>query len=194
MAKRIAIIVGHPDPAPTRLARVLAEAYRQGAEAAGHEVRVIDVAQLDFPMLRSQQEFESAPQADDILRAQADIGWAEHLALFYPLWFGDAPAYVKGFLEQTFRPGFAIRYRPSGLPEGLLKGKSARIVVTMNMPAWVYRFFFLAHGLRNLKRNLLAYAGVAPIRVTMVGSAKTVDRANPERWRGQMLRYGGAGD
>lgn len=186
--------MGHPDPAPERLSRILAEAYRQGAEAARHEVRMIDVAQLNFEMLRTQREFESGAPASDIVRAQDDIRWADHLAIFFPIWYGDAPAYFKGFLEQTFRPGFAIKYRPSGLPEGLLKGKSARIVVTMNMPAFVYQFFFFAHGLRNLKRNLLAYAGIGPIRVTMVGSAKTIDRANPGRWVGQMLRDGGAGN
>jgi len=54
MAQRITIIEGHPDPAGNRFCHALAEAYAQGARAAGLEVRRIDVARLGFPLLRTQ--------------------------------------------------------------------------------------------------------------------------------------------
>jgi hypothetical protein len=37
----------------------MADAYAEGATAAGHEVRRIEVAKLDFPLLRTQAEFEA---------------------------------------------------------------------------------------------------------------------------------------
>ena len=57
---RILIIVGHPDPDPSRLCRALADAYTEGAERAGHTVRRIDIATLEFPLLRTMEEFEHA--------------------------------------------------------------------------------------------------------------------------------------
>ncbi len=182
MGRRIAIIQGHPDRRPERFCRALAQAYAAGAARGGHETRVIDVAAMDFPLIRSQAEFEQGALPPSIAAAQETLRWADHFAIIYPLWLGDAPALFKAFIEQTFRPGFALRYREGRLPEGLLKGKSARIVVTMGMPAPVYRFFFFAHGLRNLKRNVLGYAGVSPVRATLIGSIKEMDGAKAEKW------------
>lgn len=179
---RIAIIQGHPDRDPQRLCRALAAAYAQGAASAGNETRLIDVAALDFPLLRSQRAFEEDAPPPDIQRAQETLRWADHWVIVYPIWLGDAPALFKAFVEQAFRPGFALRYRPGKLPEGLLEGKSARIISTMGMPSIVYRFFFFAHGLRNLERNVLNYAGVAPVRATLIGSAKGMTQATAEKW------------
>ena len=55
------IIIGHPDPAPERYVRALTDAYSRGAEEGGHTARVVDIATLDFPLLRSQAECKSAP-------------------------------------------------------------------------------------------------------------------------------------
>ncbi|PPD43070.1 MAG: dehydrogenase [Methylocystis sp.] len=182
MPSKIVVIQGHPDCAPERFCRALADAYARGAASAGHEVRRIDVASLDFPLLRTQTDFERGIVPPAIAEAQETIRWADHLTFVYPLWLGDAPALLKGFIEQTFRPGFALRYREGRLPYGLLKGKSARLIVTMGMPALVYRFYFFAHGLRNLERNVLSYAGVSPVRDTLIGSIKSMDRATCEGW------------
>ncbi len=59
MAKRIVIIQGHPDPAGHHLLHAMADAYAEGATAAGHEVRRIEVAKLVFPLLRTQVDFEN---------------------------------------------------------------------------------------------------------------------------------------
>ena len=58
MLRRIAIIQGHPDPAGHHLLHAMADAYAEAAIAAGHEVRSIDVAKLEFPLLRTQEDFE----------------------------------------------------------------------------------------------------------------------------------------
>lgn len=191
MGKRIAIIQGHPDRRPERFCRALAQAYAAGAARSGHETRLVDVAALDFPLIRSQAEFESGALPEAIAAAQETLRWAEHWVIVYPLWLGDAPALFKAFVEQTFRPGFALRYREGRLPEGLLKGRSARVIVTMGMPALVYRFFFLAHGLRNLERNVLKYAGVSPVRATLIGSIKNMTSATAEKWLAAVEDLGG---
>jgi len=170
MAK-FTIVVGHPDPDEARLCRALARAYADGAQAAGHEVRWIDVARLEFPWLREARDFAEGEPPEAIRAAQADIAWADRLAFFFPLWIGDMPALLKAFVEQTFRPGFAMAYgNGKGFPSGLLGGKSARIVVTMGMPAMFYRTRFGAHAIENVKLNL-KMCGVSPVRDTLLGGA-----------------------
>ncbi len=167
--RRIAIIQGHPDPAPERLCRHLASAYAEGARNAGHEVRVIEVAGLQVGFLRTQADFETGSPDAAITQAQEVLAWAEHWVIIYPLWLGSMPAMLKAFLEQACRPGFAFRYRDKGFPEKLMAGRTAHVVVTMGMPAFAYRWFFFAHSLRALKRNILSFIGVKPVRDTIIG-------------------------
>ena len=170
MPKRIAVIQGHPDPDRSRFCRALADAYAQGAAQAGHQVRRIEVADLDFPILRTKDDFESGRAPEALRQSQEAIGWADHLLIVYPLWLGSMPALVKAFLEQVFRPGFATAGAASrGTWKKLLTGKSARIVVTMGMPAFVYRWYFRAHSLKSLERNVLGFCGIGPIRETLIG-------------------------
>jgi putative NADPH-quinone reductase len=191
MPRRITIIQGHPDPAGNRLCHSLADAYAAAAASAGHAVRRIEVARLDFPLLRTAQDFETGTPVPDIKAAQEAIRWAEHLVIVYPLWLGSLPALLKGFLEQTFRPGFAMEQKAGGWPRKLLTGRSARIVVTMGMPALVYRWYFGAHGLRNLERNILGFSGVRPVRRSLIGMVGGLEDANKrERWLEHMKRLG----
>lgn len=177
MPKKILIVQGHPDPAPERLCRALAQAYRRGAEAAGAEVREIDVARLDFPLLRTEADFHRGPDAapEAIRRAAADIAWADHLLIIYPLWMGDMPALLKAFFEQTFRPGFALSYG-EGFPKPMFKGKSARVAVTMGMPKAAYRLLFGAHGVKALEKSALGFAGMKPIRESLFGMVQGKER------------------
>ena len=63
MKPNILILDGHPDPCANRLIHALVDAYRQGAEQANHEVRVVRLADLTFPLLRSQSDPRMAAAA-----------------------------------------------------------------------------------------------------------------------------------
>ncbi|MBL0420899.1 NAD(P)H-dependent oxidoreductase [Ramlibacter sp. AW1] len=168
---RILIIQGHPDDSQQHLAHALANGYAEGAREAGHDVRHLEVAALDFPLLRSQRDWEHGTLPPGLAQAQADIAWAGHLVLFFPLWLGDMPALLKGFLEQVMRPGFAFGAdgpRTAFTHKGL-SGRSARVVVTMGMPAAVYRWYFRAHSVRSLERNILGFVGIGPVHETLIG-------------------------
>jgi putative NADPH-quinone reductase len=169
VSKRIAIVQGHPDSSMEHFGHALAAAYGEGARAAGHELKCVEVAKLTFPVLRSAVEFYLGTPSEDIVVARETIRWADHLLIAYPLWHGHFPALFHAFLEQTFGPGFAVAGRQGKMPKKLLTGKSARIVVTMGMPAPFYRWYFRAHSLKSLKRNILEFSGIGPIRVTLVG-------------------------
>jgi putative NADPH-quinone reductase len=182
--KRILLIQGHPDAGGAHLGHALAASYAQGARQEGHEVRTLDVAALDFEVLRSQKEWETQPAPPGLQAAQQDILWADHIVIFFPLWLGDMPARLKAFWEQVLRPGFAFRPNPGGNPFGNkgLTGRSARVVVTMGMPAVVYRLYFRAHSVRSLERNILGFVGIAPVDETLIGSVAGIQDAQAQRW------------
>ncbi|MFV4649363.1 NAD(P)H-dependent oxidoreductase, partial [Mycobacterium tuberculosis] len=98
------------------------------------------------------------------------------LVIIHPLWLGAAPAVLKAFFEQVFRNGFA---KANTGWVGGLKGKSAHVVVTMGMPAPVYRLVFGGFGVRGFERGVLRLAGVGPIRTTYLGAVET-DRSRCE--------------
>ena len=168
MSKRILILNAHPDASQPHFLHALADAYAEGAAAAGHELRRIDLARLDFAWLTSQQEFEHGEVAPAIRAAQADLVWANHVLILHPLWLGMMPALLKAFLEQVLRPGFAHRV-DGPRPMALLKGRSARVVITMGMPAPAYRWWFGAHGLKAMERSILRFCGIKPVRSTLIG-------------------------
>ncbi|MGQ7792739.1 NAD(P)H-dependent oxidoreductase [Faunimonas sp. B44] len=191
MQKRITIIQGHPDQSPDRFCRALAGAYAKGAEAGGHKVRRIEVAELDFPLLRTQSEWHDRTAPEAILLAQDDIAWAEHLVFVYPLWLGAMPALLKGFLEQALRPGFAISGEVAGTDwQQRLKGRSARVVVTMGMPALVYRWYFGAYSLKSFERNILKFCGIKPVRESLVGMVAAKDGKGRGAWLAKMETLG----
>jgi putative NADPH-quinone reductase len=192
MAKRIVIIDGHPDPYGRRLCHRLAEAYASGAANSGHEIRRIDIRSLEYPLLRTRENFDHSTPPKNIAAAQVSIMWANHIVIIYPLWLGTMPALLKGLLEQVIRPDFAFERGKPCWSKKLLKGRSARIVVNMGMPVLVYRWLYLSHSLRSLERNVLKFAGIGPIHETLFGMTDESGEATFNRWISQMTALGRA--
>lgn len=176
---RIALIQGHPDPAGGHFCHALADAYERSAREAGHEVKIVDVARLGLPLVRNAAEWQNGAAPAEV---QETLAWARHWVIVYPLWLGDMPAVLKAFFEQALRPGFAIGEAAAGrMPKKLLKGRSARVIVTMGMPAFFYKLYYRAHSLKSLKRNILEFCGVAPVRSTLIGTVEGAASAR-EDW------------
>ncbi|MEJ1995556.1 MAG: NAD(P)H-dependent oxidoreductase [Limibacillus sp.] len=180
---KVLILDGHPDAKAEHLCHALAEAYAEGAEAGGHEVRRMRIADLEFSLLRSGADFEGAtPPPADIAEAQRAIREAEHIVLVFPIWLGGMPALLKGFLEQTLRPDFAFERADSGFPKRLLKGRSARLVVTMGMPTLLYRFYYGAPSIKSLEMHILKFCGISPVRRSLFGMVEAVTDQQREAW------------
>lgn len=169
MTRSVCILQGHPQPTGKHLCHAIGEAYAKGAREAGADVSIVDIGAIDVPMLRNPEDFVSAPPPQ-IIAAQEAISNAQHLVVIFPLWLGTMPALVKAFFEQLSRNGFAIRAQDgSQWPQQMLKGKSARIIVTMGMPSFAFRWMFGAHGVRTLSKSVLEMSGIKPVRETFVG-------------------------
>ena len=188
MTRTVCIIQGHPDPDPARFCRALADAYARGAAGAGAEVVQLDVARIRPAPLESAAAFETAPEGA-MAGARAAIARADHLVVIFPLWLGTMPAALKAFLEQMARAGFALD-QSCGWPEARLKGRSARVIVTMGMPALAYRLWFLNSGVAVLKRLILGLSGVAPVRQTTLGGIEAVGADKRARWLARVEALG----
>ncbi|CAN1578815.1 MdaB Putative NADPH-quinone reductase (modulator of drug activity B) [Spirosomataceae bacterium] len=166
--KKVLIIQGHPDR--ESYCRALSMAYKVGALNAGAEVQEIIVSDLKFnPNLefgyRKRTELEP-----DLLAAQEKIKWAEHLVIIYPLWWGGMPALLKGFFDRTFLPGFAFQKRENSVWwDKYLIGKSARIITTMDQPAWYHWLIYGEPAHKALKKMILEFCGIKPVKTTSIG-------------------------
>ena len=100
------------------------------------------------------------------------------------------PALVKAFFEQAFRYGFAFETSEKGMFNKNLAGRSARLVVTMGMPAVFYRWYFGAHGLKSLERSILKFSGISPIRESLFGRVEAVGEDKILSWLDTMRQLG----
>lgn len=194
--KRITIIDAHPDPDPARFGHAIVSAYAYAAKEAGHEVREIRLATQDIPILRSRKQWMEEDLPASLKSGQDAIKWAQHIVFLYPLWMGDMPALLKAFIEQAFRAGFALDYGDEGdrkIPKKLLTERSARLVVTMGMPAIFYRAYYASHSVRSFKRNILALTGIDPVATSLIGNVDGSAK-HRERWLKKMARHGTNGD
>jgi putative NADPH-quinone reductase len=117
----------------------------------------------------------------DLAAAHDAILQADHLVLIFPLYLGTLPAIFKGFIERILQPDI-LEPAKTGKFVKVLKGKSARIIMTMGMPGIVYRWWFGAYALKMLKRNILGFMGVSPIRSTIFGMIEGVSGERRRRW------------
>jgi putative NADPH-quinone reductase len=187
--KKVLLILGHPDR--DTFCGALAESYKKGALRAGAEIEEIAIADLGFDPVLHRGYKEIQELEPDLVRAQELIKWAEHLVFVYPTWWATMPALLKGFLDRTLLPGFAFKYREnSPFWDKFLTGRSARLVITMDAPAW-YNFLFYGNaGQKAMKRATLEFCGIKPVKVTTVGSVKSLKSGQIENWLGKIEKLG----
>ena len=184
MAKKIYILLGHPDK--ETLSGHFADIYEQEAKAAGHEVRRTNIGDLSFdPILykgyKVIQELEP-----DLLKVQEDMRWAEHFVLVYPVWWSATPALLKGMFDRLWLPGFAFRFHKKtswhSIPgwDRLLKGKTARVIALSKLNHWAIRLFF-GDFTNEISRATLGFAGYR-VRMTEIGNAENLSESKKASW------------
>lgn len=187
--KSILIINGHPSP--NSYNHALASAYKKGALESGAKVQEIEVGKLNFdPNLRFgyNQRMKLEP---DLETARDKINQADHLVWVHPVWWGGFPAILKGFIDRVFLPGFAFKYREnSPWWDKYLTGKTARIITTMDQPGWFYWLFYGSPSVKSLKRTILKFCGIKPVKVNYIGSIKASDEKQREKWLQKIYRLG----
>ncbi|WP_312923773.1 NAD(P)H-dependent oxidoreductase [Empedobacter brevis] len=189
MGKKILIINGHPNK--DAFNNGIAIAYKTGAENTGAEVKEILIGDLQFnPNLQFgyQKRTELEP---DLIEAWEKIKWAEHLVWVHPVWWGGLPAVTKGFIDRLFLPGFAFQYKENSVWwDKLLKGKTARIITTLDQPSWYYWLVYGRPSVNQLKKSTLEFCGIKPVKVTYIGVVKIATPEIRNKWIEKVVALG----
>ncbi len=169
--KKILIITGHPSKDSFNYA--LAASYKSGANSSNASISEINIGELDFNPNLQHGYTERTTLEPDLLEASEKIKEAEHIVWVYPMWWYGHPAIMKGFIDRVFLPDFAFRSSKKGkLPEKLLKGRSARIIVTSDTPRWYDYWFMKSPSINQLKKGTLEFCGIKPVKVTYISPIK----------------------
>lgn len=185
--KKVTVILGHPDSGS--FCGALAETYAKSAAAAGHAVRLFRLGDIAFdPTLHhgynKRQELEPGLQ-----EIQEAITWSTHLVFVYPIWWGAIPALLKGMFDRVFLPGYAFKYRAnSQMWDKLLAGRSAHIIATMDTPPWYFRLIYRMPGHHQMKKTILEFCGIKPVKVTSLGPIRFATAAKRKKWLDQVAR------
>ncbi len=192
-ARQPLVILGHPDS--QGFCGALANAYVTGAQNAGLTAELLALGEMTFnPVLKAGYK-EVMLLEPDLQMAQEKIMAADHLVWVFPIWWGSVPALMKGFIDRTFLPGYAFRFRESGvIHDGLLKGKSARLIATTDAPPLVYRYYYGEPGIKMMKNLVLDFCGVKPVKSTVFGPLKFSSLRQRQQWLAKAEALGRAGE
>lgn len=188
MSKNIVVILGHPDS--NSYCASLAESYVKAAEEKGHNLKLFKLGDARFDPILHHGHNQRQELEPDLVEIREAIQWASHIVFVYPIWWGSIPALLKGFIDRTFLPGFAFRYRPNSIWwDRLLAGRSAHLIVTMDTPPWYYRWIYKMPGHNQMKITILEWCGVKPVKISSFGPLKDSTDQQRENWRQKVIKF-----
>jgi NAD(P)H dehydrogenase (quinone) len=186
--KHILLILGSPKQ--NSLCHALAEAYALGARREGHIVRLLKLGELEFDPVLHEGYDQSQLLEPDLIDAQRQIHWAEHLVFVYPVWWGGLPALLKGFLDRTLLPGFAFRHRGLHGWDKLLIGRSADLLVSLDNKPKLQRWLLGAPAHRQMVHHTLGLCGIKTRRLTEFGPVRSCNEEQRQDWLRKAERLG----
>lgn len=187
--KRILIINGHPDK--ESLCASLAVKYKIGADKSGAECEIVNLRDLEYSPVLKFGYRKRTDLEPDLQKAWELIKKADHLVFIYPNWWGTYPALLKGFIDRLFLPGFAFEYQEkSPFPKKLLRGKTARLVVTTDTPDWYYSLVYRKPGHNSMKKSILGFCGIKPVKISTFGPVKSSTEVQRNGWLTKVEKLG----
>ncbi|MGO1120532.1 NAD(P)H-dependent oxidoreductase [Rhodovibrionaceae bacterium A322] len=188
--RKIFILSGHLGR--DRFGHALAASYEAGALASGAEVKRLNLDDMVFdPAVRSGGYGSDQPLEEDILAFQQALVWCDHWVILHPLWWGGLPGPLKGLFDRALLPGFAFRFQKGKpLPEKLLKGRTARVLMTSDTPSWYLNWVYGAGGNKALKKQVLNFIGFEKSRFHNFGAVKGSSDKLRTRWLAQAEALG----
>ncbi len=194
----ILVVLGHPRS--DSLCGALADAYAEGARAAGADVTVMRLGDTDFDLasrekslqrwLGPDQEPAREPEVEAMIAA---VHAADHIVLVFPQWWGTYPALLKGWIDRVILSRSAFSYRAgSALWDKHLTGRTARLIMTMDSPAWWDTVQYRRAAIRSLTHATLGYCGVRTVGTTRLARVRFSSAERRAAWIARAERQGRA--
>ncbi len=182
MTKKIFVLSGHLGQ--ERFGHALADSYEVAATKAGADVKRMNLNELSFENgllagdQKNQQELEP-----DLKKFQEHLSWSEHWVLVYPLWWGGMPGPLKSLMDRTLLPDFAFKYQEGKpFPAKLMKGRTARVMITSDTPGWYLNWVYGAGGNKAVKRQILEFIGFEKSKFENFGPMQSSKPSQREKW------------
>ncbi len=185
--------MGHPN-ADATLSSAFATAYEMAAQQAGHEVRRTNIGDLRFDPILHEGYRVIQDLEPDLAKVQEDIRWCDHFVFIYPVWWSSVPALLKGLIDRIWLPAFAFRFRKLGDGktiigwDKLLKGKTARVIVSLKNHPLLERFMFGDYT-AEVVDAVLRFSGFK-VKLLEVGNAESLSKEAIERWISRVGKLG----
>jgi NAD(P)H dehydrogenase (quinone) len=165
-SKKVYLIVAQPSK--SSLSHASFESLKNGLEAAGHEVKTLDLYEENFDpvLVFNENKLRRDLQHDPEMQIYREmISWADHLIFVFPIWWSGMPAILKGFIDRVFAKGFAYEYDSKSNMKGLLKNKTAWVVTLYDAPGIIRFIPFIIHDYGVvLKNQVLKNCGFTKVK------------------------------
>ena len=172
MKENILVLEGHP--ATDSFCAALASAVREGAESSGATVRHLRLSDLDFQTDLMGEDPREMPLEPDLQAVWDALTWCDRVVIVHPLWWGSAPAKLKGLFDRVLRSGHAYEYQKGKpLPTGLLKGRKAQALITSDTPTWYLRLAYRSAWQVILRKQILGFCGLQVGGIHNLGPIKS---------------------
>lgn len=169
----IIILSGHPRAGS--FTEQLSEAFMQGAQSAGHQVKLFKLHQIDLGSNLLPQKPTEEHWSGMMENLWQTMERADHIVIAHPLWWGSMPGELKMLFDRLLVSGKAYSYEANKpLPIGHLTGRTAEIIMTSDTPDWFYKLGYCAAQTQLMKNQILKFIGLKPIRFTHISPIRSM--------------------
>ncbi|MBT8417636.1 MAG: NAD(P)H-dependent oxidoreductase [Silicimonas sp.] len=153
-------LVVYCHPCETSFTAAVRDTVRARLDAAGAEIRVIDIYARGFDPVLTAAEHECYERhPENCVPVQSDVDdlqWADTLIFVYPTWWFGQPAVLKGWLDRVLLPEVAFLMPDADSPTirpGLTHITRLGVFTTCGASRWV-TFLVGAPGKRTILRGI----------------------------------------
>lgn len=122
---------------PGSFNQALLDAFVEGLEEAGVEHATIDLYGKNYdPVMKGDDfnQFFGKPLPEETAQTHELLRESDVVTFFYPVWWNDMPAIMKGWVDRIFTKGFAYAVTDEG-QKGILPFKKVLLVCTLGNKA-----------------------------------------------------------
>ena len=177
--KKIFVIICNPKE--HSLKQEYVQTYIEEAKKFGHEIRVINVYDLNIDYLRANGDEFDFSLTDELKQAQDNLIWADQLVFVYPIWCLAVPPILSTFISKVFSEGVACEFSESG-PKPLMKDKTAVIMQSYSMPFFFMKYFYFDIPMRWWKIMLTDWCGPKIIKRFDFDMIDSVSEKRNQKW------------
>ena len=188
---KVLIITSHPWDGSYNYA--LRQSVENGLKKSNTTYEVLDLVKDQFNPVMTDKDlavYSKGKFVDPkVGEYQKKIEESDLIVFVFPVWWGLFPAILKGFLDKILLPGWAFNTGMLGSLIGLIKGKKAVVISTMNTPKFLYHLYLFAPLKNAFIRNTLKMVGIKKVKWFELYRVLSVSNEKRKNWLSDIEHY-----